>query len=226
MPCLTNIGFVQCFSFGSRKASYTLLLRFSHDFVLRVLPHKHRGQVCAVLFPCLPESLLHAPCRILLYSVIFCFACLTNIGFVQCSSFRSRSLLHSFGFSNLCFALFATPTSGLCSAFPFSSLKFTPFCFSFCYSVYFVRLCVLCPTSFGLCSDFSRAPLEFARVIFCFVLFSFNFVFCVLSVTNFIFLRFLLSWFITFVAFVLYLVNLFGVFYFTLFTVVLFPRSL
>ena len=56
--CLTNIGFVQCFSFGSRKVSYTLLLRFSQNFVLRVLPHKHR--LCAVLFPWLPYSLLHA----------------------------------------------------------------------------------------------------------------------------------------------------------------------
>ena len=62
---------------------------------------------------------------------------------------------------------------------------------------------MLCPTSSGLCSDFSPAPLEFARFIFCFVLFSFNFVFCVLSLTNLIFLRFPLSWFITFVAFVL-----------------------
>ena len=45
---------------------------------------------------------------------------------------------------------------------------------------------------------------------FCFVLFSFNFVFCVLSLTILIFL-----W-----PFVISLVNLFGVFYFTLFTVV------
>ena len=37
------------FSFGSRKVSYKLLLRFSHKFVLRVLPHKH--WVYAVLFP-------------------------------------------------------------------------------------------------------------------------------------------------------------------------------
>ena len=40
------------FSFSSRKVSYKLLLRFSHKFVLRVLPHKH--WVCAVLFPRLP----------------------------------------------------------------------------------------------------------------------------------------------------------------------------
>ena len=43
--CLTNIGFVQCFSFGSGKVRYTLLLRFSQC----VLPHKHR--FCSVLSP-------------------------------------------------------------------------------------------------------------------------------------------------------------------------------
>ena len=154
---------------------------------------------------------------------MFCVSC---IGFVQCSYFRSRSLLHAFVVSNLCFVLFVSPTLGLCSAFPFGSPQVYTLLFFFFYSVCFVRLCVLCPTSSSLCSHFSGAPLQFARLIFCFVLFSFNFAFCVLSFTNFIFLRFPLSWFFTFVAFVLYLVNLFGVFYFTLFTVVLFPRSL
>ena len=125
---------------------------------------------------------------------------------MQCSYFRSRSLLHAFVVSNLCFVLFVSPTSGLCSAFPFGSPQVYTLLFFFFYSVCFVRLCVLCPTSSGLCSHFSRAPLEFAR----FALFSFNFVFCVLSLTNFIFLRFPLSWFITLVAFVLYLVNPFG----------------
>ena len=157
--------------------------------------------------------------------------CLTNTGFVQCFSLRSRQvccmlvfiLFYSVIF---CFACFASPTSGLCSAFPFGSPQVYTLLFFFFYSVCFVRLCVLCPTSSSLCSHFSGAPLQFARLIFCFVLFSFNFALCILSFTNFIFLRFPLSWFFTFVAFVLYLVNLFGVFYFTLFTVVLFPRSL
>ena len=87
--CLTNIGFVQCFSFRSRKVRYLLLLRFRQNFVLRVLPPKHR--VCAVLLPRLPSSLLHRLVFILLYSVISCFAC------------------------------FSSPTSGLCSTFPFGS---------------------------------------------------------------------------------------------------------
>ena len=155
------------------------------------------------------------------------------IGFVQCSYFRSRSLLHApVVYCTLLLLVIYVSCSlshqhRACAVlFPSAPLKFTPFCFSFFYSVCFVRLCVLCPTSSSLCSHFSGAPLQFTRLIFCFVLFSFNFAFCVLSFTNFIFLRFPLSWFFTFVAFVLYLVNLFGVFYFTLFTVVLFPRSL
>ena len=92
------------------------------------------------------------PVFILLYSVIFCFACFApppphpppNIGLVQCFSLHLPSSLHPFEF--LCFIQFNL-----------------------------LLLCVLCPTSSGLCSDFSPAPLEFARFIFCFVLFSFKF---------------------------------------------------
>ena len=127
---LTNIGFVQCFSFGFRKVSYTLLLRFSQKFVLHVLPHKHR--VCAVL---LPRQVCYMLAFILLYSVIFWFTC------------------------------FASPTSGLCSAFPFGSPQvYTLLVFFVLFSL--LLLCVLCPTSSSLCSDFSPAPLEFARFIF------------------------------------------------------------
>ena len=186
MFCLTNTGFVQCYFLGSRKVCCTLVFNFSlfsnfcfaclkalqtsglcsafpsapvesvtrfrQNFVLRVLPYKHR--VCAVLFLRLPYSLLHA-----------------------------------FVVSNLCFVLFASPTSGLCSAFPFGSPQvYTLLVFFVLFSL--LLLCVLCPTSSGLCSDFSPAPLKFAHFIFCFVLFSFKFVFCVLSLTNLIFLRF------------------------------------
>ena len=155
--------------------------------------------------------------------------CLTNTGFVQCYSLGFRQVCCMLAFILLysvifCFTCFASPTLGLCSAFPFGSPQvYTLLVFFVLFSV--LLLCVLCPTSSGLRRDFSPAPLEFARFIFCFV-FSFKFVFCVLSLTNLIFHRFPQSWFIIFVAFVLYLVNLFGVFYFTLFTVVLFPRPL
>ena len=168
MLCLTNTGFEQCYSLGSRKVC------------------------CMAVF-------------ILFYSVIFCFARFASLWQTSClcnAFFVARSLLHAFVVSNLCFILFASPTLGLCSTFPFGSPQlYTLLFLNFFVLVSLLLLCVLCPTSSGSCSDFSPAPLEFARLIFCFVLFSF-------------------------VAFVLYLVNLFGVFYFTLFTVVLFPRPL
>ena len=144
--CLANTGFVQCYSLGSLKVCCTLKLvlycalfsnfcfacfasqtsdlgsafpsapvksvtRFCYaeNFVLRVLPKKHR--VCAVLLPRLPSSFFYMLEFILLYSAIFCFAC------------------------------FASPTSGLCSAFPLAPLKFTPFWFSLFYSVCFCYAC-------------------------------------------------------------------------------------
>ena len=86
--CLTNTGFVQCYSLGPRKVC------------------------CMLVF------------TVLLYSVIFRFAsvfCVTNIVIAHCSPFGSRSLLHAFVVSNLRFVLFASSTSGLCSAFPLGS---------------------------------------------------------------------------------------------------------
>ena len=128
------MGFVQCFSFGSLKVSYTLLLRFSQNFVLRVLPHKHR--VCAVLLPRLPSSLLHACVYFALFSnFLLCVFCLTNIGLVQCFCLRLPTSLHPFGF--LCFIQFAyvmllCPTiSGLCSDFSPAPLEFPRFIFCF-----------------------------------------------------------------------------------------------
>ena len=113
-----------------------------------------------------------------------------NTGFVRCYSLGFRQvccmlvfiLLYSVIF---CFTCFASPTLGLCSAFPFGSPQvYTLLFFFVLFSL--LLLCVLCPTISGLCSDFSPAPLEFARFIFCFVLFSLKFEFCVLSLTNLI----------------------------------------
>ena len=164
---LTNTGFVQCYSLGSRKVcctlelhfalfsnfcfawfasqtlglcsafpsahvkSVTLLLRFSQNFVLRVLRHKHR--VCAVLFPRLPQSLFYACVYFGLFSnFLLCAFCLQ------------------------------------CFIFPFGSPQvYTLLVFFVLLSL--LLLCLLCPTSSGLCGDFSPAPLEFARSIFCFV---------------------------------------------------------
>ena len=89
----------------------------------------------------------------------------------------------------LCFVCFASPTSGLCSAFPFGFPQvYTLLVFFVLISL--LLLCVLCPTTSGLCRDFSPAPLEFARFNFCFVSFNFKFVFCFFPLTNLIFLRF------------------------------------
>ena len=70
-----------------------------------------KHRVCAVLLPRLPSSFFYMLEFILLYSAIFCFAC------------------------------FASPTSGLCIAFPLAPLKFTPFWFSLFYSVCFCYAC-------------------------------------------------------------------------------------
>ena len=139
--CLIFLYSCSNFCFACLKASQTSGLcsafpsapvesvtRFRKNFVLRVLPYKHR--VCAVLFLRLPYSLLHA-----------------------------------FVVTNLCFVLFTSPTSGLCSAFPFGSPQVYTLFFFVLFSLLF--LCVLCPTSSGqLCSGFFPAPLEFALLIF------------------------------------------------------------
>ena len=61
--CLTNTGFVQCYSLGSRKVCCTLVFNFAliiqlFLFCVLCLTCKHRS--CAVLFLRLPESQLHA----------------------------------------------------------------------------------------------------------------------------------------------------------------------
>ena len=113
---LFNFSLFSNFCFACLKASQTSGLcsafpsapvesvtRFRKNFVLRVLPYKHR--VCAVLFLRLPYSLLHA-----------------------------------FVVTNLCFVLFTSPTSGLCSAFPFGSPQvYTLFFFVLFSLLFFMR---------------------------------------------------------------------------------------
>ena len=144
--CLTNTGFVQCYSLGSLKVCCTLKLvlycalfsnfcfacfasqtsdlgsafpsaplksvtRFCYAENFVLRVLPKKHRVCAVLLPRLPSSFFYMLEFILLYSAIFCFAC------------------------------FASPTSGLCSAFPLAPLKFTPFWFSLFYSVCFCYAC-------------------------------------------------------------------------------------
>ena len=165
--CLTNIGFVQCFSFGFRKVSYTLSLRVSR----RVLPHKHRfchcyplgsRKVCCTLlfifflfsnfgfacfasqtsglcspFPSAPVKSVTRFCYALVRT-LFCVFCLTDTGFVQCYSLGCRQVCCMF-----VFALRVLPHQHRACAvlFPSAPLKFTPFWFSLFYSVCFCYAC-------------------------------------------------------------------------------------
>ena len=151
---------MQCFFFGSRKVSYTLLLRFCQNFVSRVLPHKHR--VCCMLafnfalfsnfLHCTPfSSQISCLCNALPSAPVVCCTLLLLVIYVSCS------LPHQ---HRACAVLF-----------PLAPLKFTPFCFPLFYSVCFCYACFAQQAQF-LCSDISLAPLEFARLIFCFLLFS------------------------------------------------------
>ena len=57
----------------------------------------------------------------------------------KCFPFGSRSLLHAFVVSNLCFACFASQTQGLCGSILSAPIKFVArLCFILLYSVIFV----------------------------------------------------------------------------------------
>ena len=152
MLCLTNIGFVQCFSFGSRKVmiSYTLLLRFSHKLFC-VLCLTNTGfvqcyslgsrQVCCMLV------------FILLYSVIFCFACFASSTSGLCSAFLFGSpqvytlLVFFVLFSLLLLCLLCSTSSGLCSDFSPAPLEFACFIFWFILFSFKFVFCVLSLTN-------------------------------------------------------------------------------
>ena len=131
--CLANIGFVQCFSFGFHKVSYTLLLPFSQNFVLRVLPHKH--PVCAVLLPSLPSSLLHACVYFALFGNFL--LCLFAFPF---SSRQVYTLLVFFALFGLLLLRVLCPTiSGLCCDFSPAPLEFARFIF--CFVLFSFKFC-------------------------------------------------------------------------------------
>ena len=166
--CLTNTGFVQCYSLGSHKVCCTLVFNFAlfSNFCFACFASQTSG-LCSA-FPSAPVKSVTRFCYALVRT-LFCVFCLTNTGFVQCYSLGFRRvccmlvfiLLYSVIF---CFTCFASPTSGLCSAFPFGSPQvYTLLVFFVLFSL--LLLCVLCPTSSSLYSDFSLAPLEFARFI-------------------------------------------------------------
>ena len=167
--CATNTGFVQCYSLGSHKVCCMLVLYFAlfSNFCFACFASQTSG-LCSA-FPSASVKSVTRFCYALVRN-LFCMFCLTNTGFVQCYSLGFRHvccmLVFIFLYSVIfCFTCFASPTSGLCSAFPFGSPQvYTLLVFFVLFSL--LLLCVLCPTSSGLCSDFSPAPLEFARFIF------------------------------------------------------------
>ena len=184
--CLTNTGFVQCYSLGPHKVCCTLVLYFAlfSNFCFACFTSQTSG-LCSAFPSASVKSITRFCYAFNFVRTLFCVFCLTNTGFVQCYSLGSRQVCCMLVFILLFsvilyFACFASPTSGLCSAFPFGSPQvYTLLVFFVLLSL--LLLCVLCPTSSGLRRDFSPAPL---------VSFNFKFVFCFSPLTNLIFLRF------------------------------------
>ena len=175
--CLTNTGFVQCYSLAPHKVCCTLVLYFAlfSNFCFACFTSQTSGLGSA--FPSASVKSITRFCYAFnLVRTLFYVFCLTNTGFVQCYSLGSRQVCCMLVFILLYsvilyFACFASPTSGLCSAFPFGSPQvYTLLVFFVLLSL--LLLCVLCPTSSGLRRDFSPAPL---------VSFNFKFVFCFFS---------------------------------------------
>ena len=114
--CLTNTGFVQCYSLGSR-------------------------QVCCMLV------------FILLYSVIFCFACFVSPTSGLCSAFPFGSrqvytlLVFFVLFSLLLLCVLCPTSSGLCSDFSPAPLEFARFIFCFVLFSFKFVFCVLSLTN-------------------------------------------------------------------------------
>ena len=182
--CLTNIGFMQCFSLGTRKVCCTPLLNLFYYVIFCFACFASQTSGFWSAFPSAPVKSVTRFCYALvrtlfcvfcltntgfvqcyslgsrkvccmlvftlLYSVIFCFACFASQTscFVQCSSFGSRSLLHAFVVSNLCLVLFASPTSALCSAFPFGS----PQVYTLLFFFVLFSLLLLCAQQAPVCA--------------------------------------------------------------------------
>ena len=114
---------------------------------------------------------------ILLYSVIFCFACFASQTLGLCSAFPSAPVVCGTLFLLVIHVFCSLPHHhrGLCSAFP-SPRVYTLLVF-FVLLSFFLLLCVFCPTSSGLCSVFFPGSLRICTRIFClyysvFILFS------------------------------------------------------
>ena len=119
--CLTNTGFVQCYSLGSLKVCCTLVLYFALF-----------SNFCFACFASQPLGLCSAfPFRFCyaLVRTFFCVFCVTNTGFVQCYFLGSRKVCSMLVFILVysvifCFERFASQPPGLCNATPSAAVKF------------------------------------------------------------------------------------------------------
>ena len=144
--CLTNTGFVQCYSLGSLKVCCTLKLvlycALFSNFCFACFASQTSDLGSA--FPSAPVKSVTRFCYALVRT-LFCVFCLTNTGFVQCYSLGFRQVCCMLAFILLysvifCFTCFASPTSGLCSAFPFGSPQvYTLFFFVLFSLLFFMR---------------------------------------------------------------------------------------
>ena len=138
--CLTNIGFVSCFSFCSSKAGQL------HAFVYALV----RTLFCVFCLTntgfvqCYSLGSRQVCCMlvfILLYSVIFCFACFASSTSDLCSAFPFGSpqvytlLVFFVLFSLLLLCVLCPTSSSLCSDFSPAPLEFARFIFALYYSV-------------------------------------------------------------------------------------------
>ena len=176
--CLTNTGFVQCYSLGSHKVCCTLVLNFTlFSFFCFVCFASQTLGLCSA-FPSARVKSVTRFCYALVRN-LFCMFCLTNTGFVQRYSLGSHKVcctlvLYFAIFSNFCFACFASQTSVLCSAFPSAPVKSVT---RFCYAL----VSVLCLTNTGFVQCYPLGSHKvcctllfnlFYLVIFCFACFA------------------------------------------------------
>ena len=112
MLCLTNTGFVQCYSIGSRKVCCTFVFNFAlfSNFCFACFASQTSG-LCSA-FPSAPVKSVTRFCYALVRD-LFCVFCLTDSEFVQCYSHGSHKVccklvLYFALFSNFSFAFFSS----------------------------------------------------------------------------------------------------------------------
>ena len=132
---------MQCFSFGSRKVSYTLLLGFTLSELCFACFASQTPGLCSAV-PSAPVKFVKCLCSILLYSVIFFTLCVLPHKRL-CNALPSAPVVCCTLLLLVIYVSCSLPHQHRACAvlFPSAPLKFTPFCFSFFYSVCFCYAC-------------------------------------------------------------------------------------